>query len=91
VIPLNTKGLGKGRTRRTRRATAHRLQAPLYVDKSELRRVVDRVNEETDFVPDPDATPEKAQRMMLALGIRPQDNLFSGGIIAAREGMEGGE
>jgi hypothetical protein len=37
------------------------------------------------FVPDPTATAEKAQEMMRALGIRPEDNLGSRGIIAARD------
>lgn len=37
------------------------------------------------FVPDPDATAEKAQQMMLDLGIRPEDNLLSRAIIAARD------
>jgi hypothetical protein len=36
-------------------------------------------------VPDPTATPQKAREMMLALGIRPEDNLGSSGIIAARD------
>lgn len=34
---------------------------------------------------DPAATPQKARAMMLALGIRPEDNEFSHGLIAARE------
>ena len=34
---------------------------------------------------DPTATPQKARAMMLALGIRAEDNEFSQGILQARE------
>ena len=34
---------------------------------------------------DPAATPHKVRAMMLALGIRPEENEFSRGIIVARE------
>lgn len=57
----------------------------LLADKTAIQQVVAEVNAETGFIPDPTATPEKAQEMMLALGIRPEDNIFSCGIIAARD------
>lgn len=57
----------------------------LFIDKTLIRKIVTEQNERMGFVPDPTATPEKAQEMMLALGIRPEDNLFSRGIIAARD------
>ncbi len=57
----------------------------LVVDKNLVRRVIAEVNEQTGFIPDPTATPQKAQEMMLALGINPEDNIFSCGIIAARD------
>ena len=57
----------------------------LFLDKRELQRVVNEENERLGFVPDPAATAEKAQEMMLSLGIRPEENLFSSGIIAARD------
>jgi hypothetical protein len=56
-----------------------------FIDKTEIRRIVAEQNQRLGFVPDPTATPEKAQEMMLALGIRPEDNIFSRGIIAARD------
>ncbi len=55
------------------------------IDKALIQRIVAEQNQRMGFVPVPDATPEKAQEMMLALGIRPEDNLFSSGIIAARD------
>jgi hypothetical protein len=61
---------------------AHRA---LFLDKTEIQRVVAEQNKLMGFVPDPTATAEKAQEMMRALGIRPEDNLFSRGIIAARD------
>jgi hypothetical protein len=57
----------------------------LFIDKAIIRKIVAEQNRRMGFVPDPTATPEKAQEMMLALGIRPEDNLFSTGIIAARD------
>lgn len=57
----------------------------LVADKQAIRDVVAQVNAEIGFVPDPTATPEKAQEYMIALGIRPEDNIFSCGIIAARD------
>jgi hypothetical protein len=57
----------------------------LFLDKKVLRKIVKEQNELIGFTPDPSATPEKAQEMTLALGIRPEDNLLSCGIIAARD------
>ncbi len=48
-----------------------------FVDKEMVRRIVAEQNELMGFVPDPDATAEKAQAMMRALGIRPEDNIGS--------------
>jgi hypothetical protein len=55
------------------------------LDKTEIRRIVAEQNKLMGFDPDPTATAEKAQEMILALGIRPEDNLCSRGIIAARD------
>jgi hypothetical protein len=57
----------------------------LFLDKRELQRVVSEENERLGLVPDPRATAEKAQEMMLSLGIRPEENLSSSDIIAARD------
>ena len=59
-----------------------------FVDKAEIQRIVREQNERMGFIPDPDATPQKAQQMMLDRGIRPEDNIFSRGIIAARDGRD---
>ena len=56
-----------------------------FLDKTLIRKIVAEQNEKMGFVPDPTATPQKAREMMLALGIRPEDNLASCGIIAARD------
>ena len=65
-------------------AKTHRLKDRM-VDMEMARRVIAQVNEMTGFVPDPTATPRKAQEIMRALGIRAEDNIFSCGIIAARD------
>ena len=56
-----------------------------FADKSEIRAAADEQNALIGFETDPNATPERTREMMLALGIRPEDNEFSRGIIAARE------
>lgn len=57
----------------------------LFIDKKAIQQIVAEQNALMGFVPDPTATPQKAQEMMLKLGIRPEDNLGSSGIIAARD------
>jgi hypothetical protein len=57
----------------------------LFADKMAIQEAVAEQNALIGFVKDPTATPEKAREMMLALGIRPEDNEFSRGIIAARD------
>jgi hypothetical protein len=56
-----------------------------FLDKRAIQKLVAELNEQMGFVPDPTATPQKAREMMRALGIRPEDNLGSRGIIAARD------
>ncbi len=65
--------------------TSGRSWRSMLADKKALQQVMAEVNAETGFVPDPTATPQKAQEMMIALGIRAEDNIFSCGIIAARD------
>ena len=50
-----------------------------------VKRVMDEVNLQNDFVPDSTATLAKARAMMSELGIRAEDNIFSCGIIAVRD------
>jgi hypothetical protein len=64
---------------------ARRDTRSFFVDKKRIQKIVAEQNERTGFIPDPTATPQKAREMMLALGIRSEDNLGSSGIIAARE------
>jgi len=55
------------------------------MNKAVVRKIVDEQNVKAGFVPDLTATAESAQQLILALGIKPEDNLFSFGIIAARD------
>lgn len=64
---------------------AQRDTRSFFVDKKLIQKIVAEQNERMGFIPDPTATPQKARAMMLALGIRPEDNLGSSGIIAARD------
>ncbi len=57
-------------------------------DKEELNRLLDEMDKRKGFVPDPDATIEKLREMLLAEGIRPEDNAFSREIIRMRYGDE---
>ena len=57
----------------------------LFIDKELIRRTVAEENARVGFIPDPTATAERAQAMTRALGIPPEANLLSSGIIAARE------
>lgn len=63
--------------------------AALFADKKELQRIIAEQNARTKFVPDPSATPERAQARVAAClraaGIRPEDNDASCAIIAGRE------
>jgi len=61
------------------------LTEELLADKKEIQRLVAEQSEVMGIPDDPTATPQRARAMMLALGIRPEDNEFSRGIIAARE------
>jgi hypothetical protein len=54
------------------------------IDKRELQRVVEEVNRQLGFVRDPNATAERAQELMLADGVRPEDCEFSRDIIRMR-------
>lgn len=58
---------------------------PLFVDKRKIQEIVARQNAVIGLVRDPSVTPEKVRAMMIADGVRPEDNIFSCGIIAARD------
>lgn len=55
------------------------------VDKKTIQKIVAEQHKRLGIAPDPTATAEKAQEMMLAHGIRPEENLFSRLIIADRD------
>ena len=61
----------------------------LVLDKTEIRRIVAEQNAKSGFVPNPMATAKTAQALigacLLARGIKPEDNIFSRGIVEARE------
>jgi hypothetical protein len=57
-----------------------------FIDPEMIRRVVAETNAKMGFVPDPTATGEKAQELIEASGVRPEDRLFSRGIIEERYG-----
>lgn len=56
----------------------------LFTNRSEIQRLVAEQYAAMAIPEDPAATPQKAREMMRALGIRPEDNEFSQGIIKAR-------
>lgn len=60
-----------------------------FLDKTQIRQIVAEQNGKMEFIVDRDATPEQAQALveksLRASGLRPEDNVFSCGIIAARE------
>lgn len=60
-------------------------QENIWADKKMLIRLLDAQNAAEGFVPDPTATHEGVRAQMRALGIRAEDNIFSCGIIAARD------
>ena len=59
------------------------------IDKRHIQQVVAQLNQQMGFVSDPTITPEEAQQAveqsLRENGLRPKDNIFSCGIIAARE------
>ena len=58
---------------------------PRFLDKAEVKAIFDRAFADMGFVPDPTATAERSQGRMHAPGIKPEENVFSRGIIAMRE------
>ncbi len=54
------------------------------IDKRTLQKAVAELDARMGFVPDPTATAEQAQELMLAQGIRPEDRFLSGEILRLR-------
>ncbi len=59
--------------------------APLFADKEQLRKLMEKQRNLMGLVYDPAATAEQSRALILAQGVRPEDNLFSCGIIEARD------
>jgi hypothetical protein len=57
----------------------------LIVDKETLRTILDEHDRLTGFVPDPTITLERLHELLIADGVRPDDNIGSREIIRMRE------
>lgn len=57
----------------------------LFVDKEKVKKAVEELRRVLGVEYDPTATAERAQEMILADGVQPEERLFSRGIIEARE------
>jgi hypothetical protein len=60
----------------------------LFLDPEKIRKIVAETYARMGIEPDPTATAEKAREMMLAQGVRPEENLGSRLIMADRYGEE---
>lgn len=69
-------------------ALAERELAPLRANKEELRRIIDAEYKKIGIPDDPTATAPLAQQLvgecLRTHGLGPEDNIFSRGIVAAR-------
>lgn len=72
-------------------AIAERKVRSLLADKGELRRLMAEQNEKMGFVRLPGATAQQARDMMLAAGIRPEDNGASRELMHVRYGDDSRE
>jgi hypothetical protein len=70
---------------RTRDRIAPRI---LTVDKAELNRRMDEIEARMGFVPVPDATIERLWELLLAEGVRPQNNELTRELLQMRYGEE---
>lgn len=69
-------------------AIAERELTSLLADKDELRRLMAEQNEKMGFVRVPGATAAQARAMMIADGIRPEDNEATRELMRARYGVD---
>ena len=67
------------------RPNAHVALAELFADKDEIRRLVAEQYAIMAIPDDPAVTPQQARAMMVAQGMLPENNEFSGGIIQDRD------
>ena len=59
---------------------------PMVANKAVLRRILEEQDRQVGFVLNVNATPQEARELMIAQGIRPEDNAFSCEIQRMREG-----
>ena len=59
-----------------------------FADKEELNRLMDEMEQRMGFVPDPAATIEKLREMLLAEGVRPEENALTAELLRMRYGDE---
>jgi len=55
-----------------------------FADKEGALRILAESDARTGFIFDPTATPEEVRKLMLAQGIRPEENVLSRDIIRVR-------
>jgi hypothetical protein len=60
----------------------------LVADKEALRKILEEQDRLTGFVLDPTATAQRARELMLADGVRPEENIGSRDLIRMREGED---
>jgi hypothetical protein len=60
--------------------------SPLVADKALLRKILEAQDLENGFVRDPTATPQRGRELMIAHGVRPEDNVFTCELLRMREG-----
>jgi hypothetical protein len=65
--------------------TSAKRQDSFFLVNTTIQQIVADGNNALKFVPNANATPQRAREMMIASGIDPKDNLGSCGIIAARD------
>jgi hypothetical protein len=59
-------------------------EKPRVADKARFLKLMEEIDAKAGILPDPTATAQKAREMMIAQGVRPEDNIFSREIIRAR-------
>ena len=56
-----------------------------YIDKTRIREILTEQAERDGHLLEPTMTPQEVRERMIAMGVRPEDNMASCGIIAARD------
>jgi hypothetical protein len=56
-----------------------------FIDKTRIREILTEQAKKDGRLLEPTMTPQELRARMIAMGVRPEDNIFSCGIIAARD------